>query len=1175
MDNSQTLELQIQSKASEAKLSVEGLVKSLTNVENVLTNIYLEMGKIEKNGLKTTTKNVENLKQTVDKTTTSTNKLGSSLKTAFTYAGVKRLTTTLLGWMDEAVNYTEQLNLFNVVFNNIEKNGKKTFSALGEEATRFQYKLNEKFGTNKTETLYMQGIFQSMGETVGIKDKYSAIMSETMTKLTYDLASLYNKGEEATAEAIRAGVYAGQTKPLRSFGIDVTQMSMQPILNELGIDRQVKELSQAEKEILRYLATLKQAKIAMGDFANNLESPANQMKIFKQQLVETKVALSSLFIGTFAKILPYANAILMVIKEVTKAIATMFGIELKDYNTGIASQEGVYDGIADSAGKATKKAKELKRTLFGWDEVHNIDENKDSGSGSGTSIGGGIDQRLLDAIKGYDNGMDKVRMKATEIRDKIMEWLGFTKEIDPLTGAVSFKYGGIKKTLQNMWKSFKGLSTEGKILVGLGLVVGASKLWNTGKKLVTVFGNSGLGKIIKGLISPSRELINWGILGVKTNKNLVSGLKDGIQAWRASNGIIEESTGKVKGFSGVMNGAKVAVQGLITGAAGLYTVNKSMQSLSTDGANLANVLGLVTGSLTTIASGVQIGAIFGPWGAVIGGATGALLTLVSAMKGYQTEVDKMITKDSSKRDSINEYLKSLENENNAIQENLNANLAMTKSHSNLITELESITDANGKVKKGYEERAKYILGTLKNAYGIEYELTNGQISNYDALIKKIKQTIKAKNAEILAEAGKEKYANLLKEETKLWNEKNSAIKQHEKYSKELASAESELKKTEEAINTYMKAGLPVTSDMSLKRRRLKKEVQKLKEEEKEWSNTVKDATNKYKSNILEQTKYSNLQEAIINGNYDEINKAVENFTDNYVKNGEIIKLSLSDRLKKEQETVNIVLSEYKEKYGKEIPEELKNSAYICLNEVINSLVSQTKEVKDGQISEELVNAWYTLGTTNKEKFMENFGKLPKEIQQNVVDKMYEKGYAVSSELQDGIKQINPEINIKTKVQQATVKIDADTSQARKKTNSWLGSLFNGIGKFLGLTAGGFGGGSGGGRFANGGIYSNGSWKSIPQYANGGAPSHGTLFWAGEAGAEIVAHASGKTEVLNQSQIASVMYSAVYSAMSQFGGGGIAEINVRASKDVIVETAINGINQQTNQTGVCPVRIPPY
>lgn len=523
MDDSQTLELQVKSKAQEALSSVDKLVSKLTGLERTISGID---SKLKTSSVNNANSNVNQLKNTIDKTTSSANKLGSSLKAVFTYAGVKRLTTTLLGWMDEAVNYTEQLNLFNVVFNNIEKNGKKTFSALGEEATRFQYKLNEKFGTNKTETLYMQGIFQSMGETVGIKDKYSAIMSETMTKLTYDLASLYNKGEEATAEAIRAGVYAGQTKPLRAFGIDVTQMSMQPILNELGIDSQVKELSQAEKEILRYLATLKQAKIAMGDFANNLESPANQMKIFKQQLVETKVALSSLFIGTFAKILPYANAILMVIKEVTKAIATMFGIELKDYNTGIASQEGVYDGIADSAGKATKKAKELKRTLFGWDEVHNIDENKDSGSGSGTSVGGGIDQRLLDAIKGYDNGMDKVRMKATEIRDKIMEWLGFTKEIDPLTGAVSFKYGGIKKTLSNIVGWWKELNLQGKIFVGLGIGLTILKIYGAIKKIASVLGIqkmlaktfSVFGKLFGGVgkIITATKLFSQNTLSVKT-----------------------------------------------------------------------------------------------------------------------------------------------------------------------------------------------------------------------------------------------------------------------------------------------------------------------------------------------------------------------------------------------------------------------------------------------------------------------------------------------------------------------------------------------------------------------------------------------------------------------------------------------------------------------------------
>ena len=77
--------------------------------------------------------------------------------------------------------------------------------------------------------------------------------------------------------------------------------------------------------------------------------------------------------------------------------------------------------------------------------------------------------------------------------------------------------------------------------------------------------------------------------------------------------------------------------------------------------------------------------------------------------------------------NINEYLKSIDSEKDAIQENLNANLALTKSHSILVSELENIVDANGNVKDGYEERVNYILTTLKNAYGIESELINGQI----------------------------------------------------------------------------------------------------------------------------------------------------------------------------------------------------------------------------------------------------------------------------------------------------------------------------------------------------------------------------------------------------------------------------------------------------------------
>jgi len=62
--------------------------------------------------------------------------------------------------------------------------------------------------------------------------------------------------------------------------------------------------------------------------------------------------------------------------------------------------------------------------------------------------------------------------------------------------------------------------------------------------------------------------------------------------------------------------------------------------------------------------------------------------------------------------------------------------------------------------------------------------------------------------------------------------------------------------------------------------------------------------------------------------------------------------------------------------------------------------------------------------------------------------------------------------------------------------------------------------------ARGGVFANGGWRSIAQYASGGVPNRGTMFVAGEAGAEAVGHINGRTEVLNQSQMAAVMYTAV-------------------------------------------------
>ena len=119
-----------------------------------------------------------------------------------------------------------------------------------------------------------------------------------------------------------------------------------------------------------------------------------------------------------------------------------------------------------------------------------------------------------------------------------------------------------------------------------------------------------------------------------------------------------------------------------------------------------------------------------------------------------------------------------------------------------------------------------------------------------------------------------------------------------------------------------------------------------------------------------------------------------------------------------------------------------------------------------------------------------------------------------------------------------------------------------------------GGGAGRGRKALGGILSNGIWQNIPQYAGGTSNAHGSLFLAGEAGPEVVGHVGGRTEVLNKSQLASSIYSAVQSAMApaaaNFAYAAQALSQNNASTDygdmysIILDAVSNALSNDSNK-----------
>lgn len=400
------------------------------------------------NSLKQLNQKLDGTKKALGKATVEATKFTASssvglvkLTSGFTAvnSGIKLATMLYNKFGDEvkdslmmSMEYIENLNLFNV-----------SMGESADEAMRFQNIINEAFGTSLSDTVRYQAIFQQMASAIGLANKEAKLLSETMTKLGYDIASFYNISIEDAMSKLQAGL-AGQTKPLRSLGMDITQQTMQPVLESLGInDRSVSQLTQAEKMILRYITVLRQSINAQTDMARTLDQPANQLRILKEQVKETGRWFGNVFIGTFGAVLPYINAVVMVLKQLLKTIATLGGFQdyIEQFSGSSAIEIPDGEDLSDNLGEAEKKSKKIKDNLQSIDEVHNLNEDTGSSGSAGVSIGG-IDSRLLDAMKGYDNLMGSVNSKANEVRDKLMAWLGFTKQINEETQEIYFTYSG-------------------------------------------------------------------------------------------------------------------------------------------------------------------------------------------------------------------------------------------------------------------------------------------------------------------------------------------------------------------------------------------------------------------------------------------------------------------------------------------------------------------------------------------------------------------------------------------------------------------------------------------------------------------------------------------------------------------------------------------------------------
>lgn len=280
------------------------------------------------------------------------------------------------------------------------------FGSLANDVRQWSEELQSTLGLNGYAIRENVATLYNMTKSMGLASSEAINLSKDMTLLAEDMASFYNLNSSEAFNKIRAGL-TGETEPLKQLGILVDENTIKQYAYANGIATTGSELSNTEKVMARYIAIQQQTATASGDLARTINSPANQLRILKNNLNLLKIELGNAFMPIVQVVLPILNSFAQALVKVTSVVSrfmnALFGTSASSSVGSTASSiSGVstaVNGVSDAynkAGKSAKKAaKDTKGFLAGFDEINKVNKNSsDSDLGIGSSGGGsgsGID----------------------------------------------------------------------------------------------------------------------------------------------------------------------------------------------------------------------------------------------------------------------------------------------------------------------------------------------------------------------------------------------------------------------------------------------------------------------------------------------------------------------------------------------------------------------------------------------------------------------------------------------------------------------------------------------------------------------------------------------------------------------------------------------------------------
>ena len=185
------------------------------------------------------------------------------------------------------------------------------------------------FGLAQSTAVEMASDFGALFKGMGMNMEQTKEWSKTLTERTMDLANFYDTTVEETERALNA-IVTGQTEPLRRFGINMTQATLQEYALSKGIRTKIKDMTEAEKVQLRYNYVIERTNIAVGTTARESGSATGQIYLFQQSVKELGVQFSEHILPIITPVIEGVNYLIQGISSLSdgtkKFIVTVGGV---------------------------------------------------------------------------------------------------------------------------------------------------------------------------------------------------------------------------------------------------------------------------------------------------------------------------------------------------------------------------------------------------------------------------------------------------------------------------------------------------------------------------------------------------------------------------------------------------------------------------------------------------------------------------------------------------------------------------------------------------------------------------------------------------------------------------------------------------------------------------------